>query len=57
LFQEVLKRLQSSVLAITHPKSFTPFALPLFVERVGQRLSTETLASRIAAIQKSWTKK
>ena len=57
LFEELLKRLQSSVLAITHPKSFTPFALPLFVERVGQRLSTETLASRIAAIQKSWTKK
>lgn len=57
LFEDVLKRLQSSVLAIAYPKSITPFALPLFVERVGQRVSTETLVSRIAAIQKSWTKK
>lgn len=55
-FEDVLKRLQSSEIIITHPKSFTPFALPLFVERVSQRLSTETLAERIASIQKSWTK-
>lgn len=55
-FENVLGRLKSSNIIITHPKSFTPFALPLFVERVGQRLSTETLAERIAAIQKSWYK-
>ncbi len=52
--KEVLERLQSSCLIITHPLSFTPFSLPLFVERVSQRISTESLAERIAAIQESW---
>jgi ATP-dependent Lhr-like helicase len=55
--EHVLTRLLNSDIVITHPKSFSPFALPLFVERVGQRLSTETLATRIAAIQKSWITK
>lgn len=54
---EVLKRLHSCELIIKYPKHFTPFSLPLFVERVSQRLSTETLAKRIETIQKSWNKK
>lgn len=54
---EVMERLKTSKLIIKHPKFFTPFGLPLFVERVSQRLSTESLAERIEAIQKSWTKK
>lgn len=53
----VFERLQASSLIIKHPSRFTPFSLPLFVERVSQRLSTETLAERIKQIQKSWTKK
>ncbi len=55
--KEVLERLRSSTLVIKHPLRFSPFSLPLFIERVSQRLSTETLAQRIEAIQKSWTKK
>lgn len=52
--QEILERLQSSRLIMKHPLKFTPFSLPLFVERVGQRLSTESIRERIHAIQKSW---
>lgn len=54
---ELLKRLQSSKLVLAYPRYFTPFSLPLFIERVSQRLSNETLAKRIETIQKSWTKK
>lgn len=52
--QEVLRRLQSSNIIIKHPLGFTPFSLPLFVERVSQRLSTESVIDRIQAIQRSW---
>ncbi len=54
---KVLERLQSSQIVVKHPLQFSPFSLPLFIERVSQRLSTETLAKRIETIQKSWTKK
>lgn len=54
---EVLKRMKSSDLIIKYPTHFTPFSLPLVIERVNQRLSTETLAQRIEIIQKSWAKK
>lgn len=52
--QKVLQRLHSSDIIIKHPLRFTPFSLPFFAERVSQRLSTESLAERIQAIQKSW---
>jgi ATP-dependent Lhr-like helicase len=52
--KEVLQRLQSSSIVIKHPARFTPFSLPLYVERVSQRLSSESLIERIEAIQKSW---
>lgn len=53
---KVLERLQSSRLVIKRLLHFSPFSLPLFVERLSQRISTETLAKRIEAIQKSWVK-
>ena len=52
----ILKRLESSHLVITHPKYFTPFSLPLYIERVSHRLSTESLSERIKAIQNNWNK-
>ncbi|MBA3817101.1 MAG: DNA ligase-associated DEXH box helicase, partial [Parachlamydiaceae bacterium] len=55
--QGVLERLKSSQLILQHLLRFSPFSLPLFVERVSQLLSTETLAERIKAIQKSWITK
>ena len=54
---KVLQRLHSSHLIIQHPARFGPFSLPLYIERVSQRFSTETLTQRIGAIQKSWAKK
>jgi ATP-dependent Lhr-like helicase len=53
----ILQQLESSHLVIMHPKHFTPFSLPLYIERVSQRLSTETLSDRIKSIQESWNKK
>lgn len=53
----VLKRLEACPLIITRPVRFTPFSLPLFVERVSQRISTETLKKRVETILKSWSKK
>jgi hypothetical protein len=41
---------------IKNTRRFTPFSLPLYVERVSHRLSTETVLERIIAIQKSWTR-
>lgn len=52
--KEVLLRLQSSTIVIKYPTRFTPFSLPLYVERVSQRLSSESLVERIEAIQESW---
>lgn len=52
----ILKRLQSSRLIITQPSRFTPLSLPLYIERVSQRLSTESLIERIRQIQESWKK-
>jgi ATP-dependent Lhr-like helicase len=40
-----------------NPAKLTPFAFPLFVARVSSRLSTETLASRIARLQKGYLEK
>lgn len=54
--QHILERLSTSNLLIKMLKKFSPFSLPLFVERVSDRLSTETLAERIQNIQNSWKK-
>lgn len=55
-FYKVLHRLSQSVLIVKNISKHSPFSLPLFVERVSERLSTETLEERIKNIQKSWTK-
>ena len=52
----VLERLFSSDLIIKPMRKFSPFALPLFIERVHGSLSTETLEDRIKNIQNSWTR-
>lgn len=51
-----MTRLSKSTLVIKYLKKFSPFSLPLFIERVSERLSTETLAERIKNIQDSWIK-
>jgi ATP-dependent Lhr-like helicase len=54
--QVVLKRLHHSTLVIVHPKKFSPFSLPLFIERMSGHLTTESLAERIEKIKNSWVK-
>lgn len=53
----VLKRLEKAKLILTHPARFTPFSLPLFVERVSNKLSTESVLKRVETILKSWHKR
>lgn len=54
--KEVLLRLSQAQLKVIPIQRLTPFALPLFIERVSGRLSTETLAERIEKIKAAWTK-
>lgn len=49
-----LTRLSQAQLMIKKLKKFSPFGLELFVERVSDTLSTESLTERIKQIQNSW---
>jgi ATP-dependent Lhr-like helicase len=51
----ICKRLSSCRLVIKTLQKFTPFSLPLFIERVNGHLSSESLLERVKNIQKSWT--
>ncbi|KND58608.1 Helicase domain protein [Candidatus Burkholderia verschuerenii] len=42
-----LERMSASRLALTHPKKPTPFAFPLIVGRLREKVSTEKLADRV----------
>lgn len=55
--QNVLERLSRSRIICSYLKRFSPFSLPLFIERISGHLTTETIAERIEKIKKSWTKK
>jgi Lhr-like helicase len=46
-------RLQRAEIEVDYP---TPFGFPLYVRRVGARLSSESLATRIERMKASWTK-
>ncbi|RMG73364.1 MAG: DNA ligase-associated DEXH box helicase, partial [Bacteroidetes bacterium] len=46
-----LTRLQGQHLHVTRPGRFTPFAFPIMVDRLRERLSTEKLADRIGRMQ------
>lgn len=50
----VLERLSTSHLILKPLAKLSPFCTPLYIERVSDRLSTETLAERLASIQASW---
>lgn len=54
--KEVLSRLSHSEIVLKPLRRFSPFALPLFIERVSGRLTTETLAERVESIKNSWSK-
>lgn len=52
--EKVLIRLSGAKIVIKALKKFSPFSLPLYIERVSERLSTESLAERIENIKASW---
>lgn len=49
--ERVLAEIAQGELAITRPDRLTPFAFPLYVDRIRSRLSTEGLGERIARLQ------
>lgn len=48
---QTLNELRNSRLVITHPARFTPLSFPLMVDRLRERLSSETLTDRIRRMQ------
>lgn len=46
-----MQRLESMECLVEHPKKPTPLAFPLLVERMRERLSSETLAERVLKMQ------
>lgn len=50
----VLERLYNSQLIIKSLVKCSPFCTPLYIEGISDRLSTESLAERLANIQSSW---
>ncbi len=47
-------RIAAGELLVTTPKSPTPLGLPLVVERLGARLSTETVLDRVRKMKEEW---
>lgn len=54
--KQTMDRLSKSSIIIKYPNRLTPLALPLFIERISGRLSTESLIERIERIKTSWDK-
>ena len=48
-----LKRLQQAKIRLTYPTRVTPFAFSLMVDKLRERVSSETLAQRITRMQKA----
>ena len=49
---DAVYRIRESEIVITHPDKFTPLAFPLLVDKLRERLSSESLAERIERMQK-----
>jgi ATP-dependent Lhr-like helicase len=49
---DTLIKMGNQQLCITHPPQFTPFAFPIMVDRMRDKISSETLEDRIAKMQK-----
>ncbi len=45
--RQVLQRIQQQQIIVTHPSKATPFAFPIIVDRLRERLSSERLEDRI----------
>ena len=49
--RKALKRIQSQKINFQYPERFTPFAFPIMVDRLRERLSSEKLVDRIQKMQ------
>lgn len=49
--RKALQRIQKQEIIICHTRKFSPFAFPIFVDRLRERVSSETLADRIKRMQ------
>lgn len=49
--RKALKRIQSQKITLKHPERFTPFAFPIMVDRLRERLSSEKLIDRVRRMQ------
>ena len=54
--KRTLDRLQTSTLRIETPRQITPFAFPLIVDRLREKLTSEKLADRVRRMQKELEK-
>jgi ATP-dependent Lhr-like helicase len=46
-----LKRIEGQQVVVTHPPKPTPFAFPIMVDRLRERMSNEKLMERIEKMQ------
>lgn len=49
--RKVLKRIQDQRITLKHTERFTPFAFPIMVDRLRERLSSEKLVDRVQRMQ------
>jgi len=49
-----MQRIEGGDLLVTRPRSPTPLGLPLVAERLGARLSTETVLDRVRKMKEEW---
>ncbi|WP_246043125.1 ligase-associated DNA damage response DEXH box helicase [Fodinibius saliphilus] len=49
--RKVLKRIQSQQITLKETERFTPFAFPIMVDRLRERLSSESLTNRVQRMQ------
>lgn len=49
--RKALKRIQTQRITLKHTEQFTPFAFPIMVDRLRERLSSESLVNRVQRMQ------
>ena len=50
--QRAIRRIEDSEIILVSPEKMTPLAFPLLVDKLRERLSSESLAERVARMQK-----
>ena len=49
--RSVLEKIQEQHIVISQPEKATPFAFPIMVDRLREKMSSETLADRVARMR------